>query len=404
MSDLIPTPVVDKNGRLTTVHKKPSGGTYSSKLASSKPAITPVATSAPSNLMHTVKGKPLHGASLALALLSDDPDEQYRLTRCTGEHEWRKSVDVPDSILYGYLRMGADIQDATALYGLGVMPDDLPNHPKLAVHIPGRLGRLDGNEAFYVIQNRKVISRFEAAGFTAVDVEKAVANKVQDWFLDKGLDESQLLTLFSKKKYQSVVGTGNKANDRVINAFVRGNLPLTVLDAPTAKLKNAAHEVMLMNESLVKELTSEPELFGKLIMKTLDSPDERIQDLYALLKEYGPGVMGMQDPYLCSVKENLGDNRGSGRGSFESGVYYDQVHQLIRENDSWTLENAKYEWWGGLVTNDLKVINADVDYLRRQGFSAQETYEGLVLHKLTPEQMLIGREDTVPSGFAGGAL
>jgi hypothetical protein len=403
MSELIPTPIVDKNGRQTTVHRKSANKPSSSALNSSKPVISQ-ATSAPNDPVHTIRGKPLHGASLAVTLLSDDPDEQYRLTRCTGEHEWRKSVEVPNSVLYGYLRMGADIQDAAALYGLGVMPDDLPNHPKLAVHVPGRLGRLDGTEAFYVIQNRKVISRFEAAGFPAVDVEKAVANKVQDWFLDKGLDESQLLTLFSKKKYQSVVGTGNKANDRVVNAFVRGNLPLTVLDVPTSKLKNAAHEVMLMKESLVQELASEPELFGKLIMKTLDTPDGRIQDLYALLKEYGPGVMGMQDPYLCSVKENLGDNRGSGRGSFESGVYYDQVHQIIRENDNWTLESAKYEWWGGLVTNDTKVINADVDYLRRRGFTPQETYEGLVLHKLTPEQMIVGKEDTVPSGFAGGAL
>jgi hypothetical protein len=398
MSELIPTPIVDKNGRQTTVHKKPANKPSSSVLGSSKPVIAP-ATNVGIDPVHTIKGKPLHGASLALVLLSDDPDEQYRLTRCTGEHEWRKSLDVPNSVLYGYLRMGADIQDAAALYGLGVMPGDLPNHPKLATHIPGRLGRLDGNESFYIIQNREVISRFEAAGFPAVDVEKAVANKIQDWFLDKNLDESHLLNLFSKKKYQSVVGTGNKANDRVINAFVRGRLPLTVLDVPTAKLKGAAHEVMMMNGWLIEELASEPELFGKLIVKALDIPDGNIRDLYTLVKEYGPGVMGMQDPHLCSVKEDLG-----GRGSFESGAYYDQVHQIIRQNDDWALDSSKYEWWGGLVTNNVKVVNTDVNYLRKQGFSAQETYEGLVLHKLTPEQMIVGKEDTVPSGFAGGAL
>lgn len=402
MNELIPTPIVDKNGRQTTVHKKPASRLSSAALSSAKPVITP--TSVTNDPVHLIKGKPLHGSSLALQLLRHDPDEQYRLTRCTDEHAWRKSVEVPDSTLYGYLRMGADIQDAAALYGLGVMPDDLPDHPQLAVHVPGRFGRLDGNDAFYIIQNQKVISRFEAAGFPAVDVEKAVANKVQDWFLDKGLDDSQLLTLFSKKKYQSAVGAGNKANDRVINAFVRGHLPLTVLDVPTAKLKDVAQEVMLMKEPLVQELASEPELFGKLIMKTLDTPEGRVQDLYALLKEYGPGVMGMQDPYLCSVKENLGDNGGSVKGTFESGNYYDQVHQIVRDNDKWVLESSKYEWWGGLVTNGTKVINADVDYLRRRGFSAQETYEGLVLHKLTPEQMIVGKEDTVPSGFAGGAL
>lgn len=403
MSELIPTPIVDKNGRQTTVHRKLANKTSSPVLSSSKPVLAST-SNITDDPVHTIKGKLLHGASLALVLLSDDPEEQYRLTSCTGEYEWRKNVDVPNSTLYGYLRMGADIQDAAALYGLGVMPEDLPNHPKLAVHVPGRLGRLDGAEAFSLIQNRQVISRFEAAGFQAVDVEKAVANKIQDLCLDKSLDETHLLNLFSKKKYRSVVRTSSGVNDTVVNAFVRGRLPLTVLDVPTTKLKDAAHEVMMMNDSLVKELASDPELFGKLIMKTLEVPDRNIRDLYSLLKKYGPGVMGMQDPHLCAIRENLGDNLGSGRGSFESGNYYDQVHQLIRQNDAFALESSKYEWWGGLVTNKVKVINTDVDYLRRRGLTPQETYEGLVLHKLTPEQIVVGKEDTVPSGFAGGAL
>lgn len=406
MSELIPTPIVDKNGRQTTVHRRSDSKKNSRALISSKPVLTSSFDMEP-DLSYTIKGKTLHRDSLSLKLLSENPEEQYRLTQSTGEYAWRKNVDVPNSVLYEYLRMGADIQDAATLYGLGVMPEELPDHPVLATQLPGRLGRLDGANAFYIIQNRGVLLRFEDAGFPAVDVEKAIANKIQDWVLDRGLNDQLLLDFFSKKKkYHAVVGSiGQPANDRVINAFVLGRLPLTVADMPTASLKDVSKEVIMMNDSLLSELVAQPEVFGQIIRKSLDSDSTRnVQSIYELFTKHGPEILDMDDPFLCAVQEHVGAGNDLESGSLEFGKYLDQVHQLIIKNDNQAFGSSKYEWWGRMITNDIKVINSDLNDLRKSGVTPQEAYEGLVVHRLSTDQVIVSHADSLHSGFSGGAL
>jgi len=402
MSDLIPTPVVDKNGRLTTVHKR-AGKQPASTLGAIKPVLN--APHEATEQTHVVKGTALHPQSLALRLFSDDEPQQYRLTRSSDEYEWRKQVEVSDSDLYSYLRLGVDAVDAATLHGLGITPDSLPDHPELGVHLPGRLGRFEGKKAYQCISNSKVIDRFQAVGITAIEAERAVMNHVQNEFLDKSLDEHQLLQLFSRKKYHAASWTGRRVSDRVINCFIRGYLPLTVLDIPTEKIAGVMAEMETIDNAVFKTISAEPELYEKLIRKAVQTGAERVQDLYGLLVKFGPGVMDMDDPYLCSVSSRTdSESHEVTAGSIHSGRYLDRVQQIAREHGFKCDNNYKYEWWGGVIVNGVLVENASLERLRVNGISPEEAYIGLVINRLNFEQVIIGKEDDVPNGLAGGAL
>lgn len=399
MNELTPTRIVDRNGRLTTVHKKNTVVSASPALAGVKPAL-PKGSESP--VIHIIKGKPLHAQSLSLKLLAHDEPQQYRLTSCTGEFEWRKKTEMPDDLLYDYLRCGVDVQDAAALYGMQVMPDEIEDHPVIGEHAPGRLGRIGGSDAFWMINNRRVIDRFQAAGIPAVVAEKPISNKIQDPFLDKALDEHQLVQLFSRWKYSTVYGgVRTRQMERVIEAFVRGKLPLTVMDLKTEDLKDITDELLMSGNNRFDELRHDEKTYEAVIRKAAASMTgrNRLDDMLRLVKRHGNQVMELDDPYLCSVTTEEGDIVG-----IETAKYLDGFFRILAQSHDRVENNNKYQFWGGTFVGGGYVKNSDLLYLREAGISPQEAYEGLVVNKIEARQIVVAKEDNLHSGLLGGAL
>lgn len=399
MAELIPTPIVDRNGRATTVHKKPSVAPKGSALKGIKPVLK---QQQPADQVNIIKGKVLHAASLSLQLFSDDEQRQYELTSSKGEFEWRKSVEMTETELYSYLMVGADSQDAATLHGLGVSPDD----ERLVRYTPGRLGRYEGRFSYNIVSNRKVIARFQAAGISALEAEKALANKVHDIFLDKALDEHQLLELFTRKKINSPVsGSSVSPNDSVTYSFLHGRLPMSVVDLGYKELKGINREMVTMSDERFRKLTADPELLEAVIRKAAASPEKHtsVSLLHQLVERHGSVVLEMDDPYLCSV---VSENRGSNdiTGGIDSALYFDRVYTMLKESGRSYGSNGQYEWWGGYFTGGVSVKNTDLELLRQAGLTPQEAYEGLVVSRLHADQIIVAHEDNVPQSLANGAL
>jgi hypothetical protein len=311
-----------------------------------------------------------------------------------------------DSDLYEYLKMGVDSQDAAALHGLGIAADDLPNHPDLGVYVPGRLGRYDGQDsAYYIVPNRGVIDRFQAAGISAVEAEKAVANKVQDRFLNQSLDDTQLFQLFCKKKFTTPGDKRIRTNDRVTYSFIHGRLPMSVVDLSYKELREASEELTMMNDTAFKRVTADPELFEAVIRKVAQSSgnSRMIETLHKSVERHGRVVLEMDDPFLCALlSEQRGDNGIT--GGMDSVLYFDNVYKMIKESGRSHGGNYPHDWWGGYFTDGVSVKNSDLELLRKAGLTPQEAYDGLVLNKLAAEQLIVAHEDNLPQSLAGGAL
>ncbi|GAB2707562.1 hypothetical protein ACX801_08020 [Arthrobacter bambusae] len=357
MAKLVPTHVVDKNGRSTTVYKKPSGAGPSASLKAAKPVVA-----RPSGNVHVIKGRTLHADSLSLELFAHDEPQQYRLTRCEGEHEWRRSVELSDDELYQYLLMGVDSQDAAALHGLGVRPEGLPDHPDLADHVPGRLGRYEHSRER--VANRQVIQRFRDADISALDAEKAIGNKVQDAFLDKALDDQQLCRLFSRKKYSTPHGIKSKANDLVTYSFVVGRLPLSVVDIPSRNLKEINSELAVMLANTFQRVSADKDLFEAMIRKASSMPrPSRIEPLYYAVENHGTAALDLDNPFLCALL--TGDAAARFSGGIDSVRYLDTVYALIKTSGRSHGENHPHDWWGGYFTEGISVTNEALEKLRQ---------------------------------------
>jgi hypothetical protein len=417
MSRLIPTAVVDKNGRQTTVHKRADAApSAKGVLAGVRPALGAVQ---PQEVQHTIKLKGLTSGSTAMLIVKErgmmGNEEVDEFLAGAG----RKTASLPDDLIYDFLRKGVDAENAAALVTLGLdNPDDVPGDD--SSFLIYNLKRVSG--AGHYIWRRKiddVIDRFQENGVPATVASKVIRNGLQDDHLDDALSDDQLIELFSKWTYKSTVGyedKGRNEQDRVIKGFINGELPFDLIDLKMNELKGVEYELSALalagpaatdTENKLLEKFSDRDYLTRVARKAATSVDgyRPMQTLDGLIEKHGPEVMELRNPQMAGVEIHLGNYQSNEIG-VEAARYIEQVHDVMdKDSDrAYWMSGERYSSHGGKQIDRVYVRNADLLELREAGLSPEESYDMLVKHKLKPEQIIVARQTGVESTLASGVL
>lgn len=430
MSNLIRTPVVDKNGKQTTVHKRAEqNSSGASALASLKPKLTGGRASKPKA---TVKIKPtavreLHEDSIISAHPSYFEVEWIKYGH--GEYEWRnEEMEIPTARLYEYMRKGIDLTDASIFEGLGFNPEMVGE--EFPEDIPGRLGKWRVNATYASkIKNQNVIDAMEEAGITPAKAYKALENGLQDGHMQH-LSIDQLVSLFGKWKYYGVEGTRPEQNssrllDKVVQDVIPYELTLTNSRKDLSRLEGEL--VSLGNNPLLERKEQDRELFIRIADKAVKSlpyrdfapRDEPVTRLYQLYDRHGEGVLDLPYPEMLTFSRHLGTPQ-------EYKASYDgDEDESVNRWASITLEDALFAeavadkglegrirlWDVDAVQQNTQrgknvptLSHHDVLNMRAAGASVDQVHELLVMRGLGFDQALTVVKDGINSTIADGAL
>lgn len=414
---LVATPTIDKNGRLTTVHKRAEGASgVSPSLSSAAPSIT---RHQAGEKQHLIKPKKLSEDSIAVKI----GWELERFSFNTDAHEFcdpkiRKAMNMPDDVLYDFLRQGVDTQDAAALASLGISTiDDFPEYYR-DMYLPGSLSKVAQKRTISRKYFSDTLDRLQEAGVSAVDADKAISNGLQDGHLDKALSDEQLVQLFSKWKYKALCGDGNANNteqDRVIDGFVSGLIPIELADKKLNDLKGLEYELFkLLRVGEVKdeedvrlsEKLQDRDYLTALGRRAGDIEGYRpMRELNRLVEDHGMEVLKLDHPQIAGVKIHHGEGKSTQIG-LEGAQYIQTVHRIARESSdrAYWMSIERFSSSGGLEVERSYLRNYELNNLREAGVAPEKAYDMIVNHKLTPEQIIVAHQTGVNDSLAQGAL
>jgi len=418
-SHLIPTATVDKNGRQTTVHKRAGDANkMNTTLASARPSV-PLARN--TEKVHSVKPKNLDLSStavsvgLALGFLKDDIDADE-----FGDASNRKTVSIPDDVLYEFLRKGVDATNAAALSQFGITEvDQIPDEVAKRV-LPGDLASVLRKN---MIQRKKfgnVLDRLQEAGVSAMDACKLVSNGLQDAHLDRALSDEQLAVLFSKWNYKSVIGyekRGTPEQDDVITAFVDGTIPFELVGHKMNELKGLEYELNKLfvesefndeEDKHLREKLSDREYLITLAAKAIVSIEgyRPLREMNRLIEDHGMEVLTLKTPQLAGIKRYPGGDTPPYRIGVDAARYLESVHNIAYETTEYAhwMSTDRFSSYGGLEVERTYLRNFELLNIRAAGIPPEEAYDLLVNHKLSPDQVITARETGVGSTMAQGVL
>lgn len=417
-SPLVATPVIDKNGRLTTVHKRSDNASFGSPaLTVARPSIVKTQKA---EAVHTIKPKKLAddspAARIGLAMHHwDGYSEESAFIAGRG----RKPVDMADDVLFDFLREGIDTQNAAALNTFGISEvGEIPDGA-WGKSYPGSLSTvITKSTLIHYREFGQVIERLQEAGLSAVDASKAISNGLQDGHLDQALSDEQLLKLFSKWNYKSTFSLNGKSEteqDKVIDGFVSGLIPFELASQNMNTLKGLEYELTAL---LVKEQTRDDE--DKALLEKLKDRDylvtlgskfhamigsRPLRELNRLVENHGIEVLDLEQPQLAGVSVRQGEGKDAQIG-IEGAKYIQTVQDIAHEQSDrayWTSVD-RYNNVGGLEVDRSYLRNYELNNLREAGVSPEKAYDMLINHKLTPEQIVVAHQTGLNSSLAQGAL
>lgn len=418
MSNLNPTRIVDKNGKLTTVHKRtapaPAAG---ASLGAVKPSLggsTKKTRKASEITKVKATGvKRFHEDSLFAKHASS-----YELTNLEyghGEYAWRHDdLEIPTARLYDYMRKGIDLTDASVAEGLDLSPDALElYHPE---DIPGRLGKTKERGYEVPVKNQKVIDAMQEAGVPALKAYKALENGLQDGHMEN-LSIDQLVPLFGKWRYYGRQGTlPDQNSSRLLDAVTSGNIPVELTETTTRQELSRLENELKFTASrgpLLELLGRDRDLFIRLAekaVKTMDEPilgpdnDKPVSKMLKLYEKHGEGVLDMIYPELLNRPKRNGDEWVE--LTLEEAQYMESVERMATsagDNVGWSWKDS-YNDIRANIDRDVKLSQNDLAAMHGAGISAEDAYEMLIVRKLTVGSALSAHADNVPASISEGAL
>jgi hypothetical protein len=372
--------------------------------------------------VHVVKPKNLNLNStavrvgLAMGVLRDDFDvDEF------GDASKRKSVSLPDDVLYEFLRNGVDASNAAALSQLGITEVDQIPHGIAERVLPGDLASVVRRNMVQRKEFGNVIERLQESGVSAIDANKLIGNGLQDAHLDRALSDEQLSTLFSKWNYKSVIGyekRGTPEQDDVITAFVDGTIPFELVGHKMNELKGLEYELNKLfidpnsdvdaEDEHLREKLRDREYLVTLAGKAIVSIEgyRPLREMNRLMEEHGSDVLTLDLPQLANIKINPGGGAEVSRIGVEAARYIESVHDIAfsTTDDAHWMSSERFASYGGLEANRSYLRNFELLNLRSAGVSPEDAYDLLVNHKLSPDQIIAARETGVGNTMAQGVL
>jgi hypothetical protein len=418
MSNLNPTRIVDKNGKLTTVHKRnapaPAAGV---SLGAVKPTLgTSAKKTRKASEITKVKAagvKSFHEDGL----FAQHPSyyELVNLEHGHGEYSWRKDdLEIPTARLYDYMRKGIDLTDASVAEGLDLSPEALElYHPE---DIPGRLGKTKERGVQVPVKNQNVIDAMEQAGVPALKAYKALENGLQDGHMEN-LSIEQLVPLFSKWRYYGRQGTLPEQNSsRLLDAVTSGTIPVELTETTTRQELSRLESELRFTASrkpLMELLERDRDTFIRLAEKAVktvqpsvlgtdhDKPATKMLKLY---DQYGDSVLDMIYPELLNRSKKV-DGEWTPL-TLENAQYIESVEKMAidaGDDVGWAWKDSFSDLRSN-VSRDVKLNQSDLAAMHDAGVPAEQAYEMLIVRKLTVGAALTAYSDNVPASISEGAL
>lgn len=238
-NNLIPTVVVDKNNKTTTVHKRngiPSPAT--SKLGSLKPTIGRTPKVAVSKVVFGTDKPGLKNLWYGPGSFLDRAglvDKAMGLIR-ESDGKWKSfSVEVADDVLYDYLRLGIGMAEAAVLHKLndGDMSKMLAD-PAFAAALPGDLA----TQRVWAGVHREphpidqTVDFLADAGIKPAKITATLKNNMHDKILESNvLAPEQLVELFDRFAYSLSKNEDRGTNaSRTMDSVLDGRLPFGLIN------------------------------------------------------------------------------------------------------------------------------------------------------------------------------
>lgn len=420
MNNLNPTRIVDKNGKLTTVHKRADQNVLpSASLASLKPTLSGAKKAAQSKVKALTKVKAssvsrFHEESFITAHAASF--EVDWLEHGREYYGWRKDdMEIPSATLYDFMRKGIDLPDAAALTGLDITPASLEE--EFADDLPGRLGKVKEKGHHVLIKNQKAIDAMEEAGVPPLKAFKVLENGLQDGHM-ANLSIDQLVPLFSKWRYYGVQGSlPDQNSSRLIDAVTAGKIPIELTESTTRQELSRLENEMRFTKSAVplKALLAEDkDLFLRLTEKAVktmnvssissdhDKPALKLLNLY---NEHGKQVLDLRSPELLHKSKRVNDEWTP--LTLDEAVFIEEVEKIALDRGDdigVTWNNKSFDDIRNNVNRDVKLNHSDLAALHGTGMGAETAHEMMVLRKMNVGQAVTAYTDNVPASMSEGAL
>lgn len=414
---LIPTAIVDKNGVASTRNKKVAGESAgNASLSGIRPAFGMAQTR---EVVHSIKGK---------ALKTDSPLLDFLPKQEAKKDEWDepepvkhpalgKAVDVPDDVLYEFLRLGIDANDAAGFTALGLSPDAVGDDPRFNERLRSNLNKVHKSHTVYTVHKGEATDRMQEAGVSAVVASRVLSNGLQDEHLNRALNDEQIVELFSKWKFRGAYElhkTSSVRSDEIIESMLDGALPFAAKDCKIADLEKIDVEMRCSRDGQVyDDIRSDPEYFARLVTKAstdMHDASNPLRELHELVGAFGQDVLDLQFPELADIDvyEEQTDptvKPPHKKAGIEGAKFIERTRALAEERGDYLGYTSSLTGSFGAVTVGRKYLrNWELLALREAGLSAEEAYEGLIEKDLTSDQLKVMKQTGINSNLADGIL
>lgn len=423
MANLIPTPIVNKNGVSTTVHKRATRRPSLKSLDSIRPVLNESKPKSRRIIGDHFLGTPTTvkaGGSLpSSGIIMRNPDvfESNDMQRGYNAYAWRRvDIEMTNGELYAYMRLGIDPVEAVALKGVGVSAEELPYDENLSDSLPGSLGRLMRGSKEHRIQNTKAVDAMIEAKIPALKAAKALESGLQDGHLNGRFDIKQLVDLFGKYKYGVAIGDHRTVESAaVVDSILAGDIPIE-LTKTSSRLeltrmerefnKNKTYRTQIES---VREAIS-PEDFIKIAKVGIKrvQTEQPVYDTYRLVQEHGEAVLDLTLPAVIEIaRENDGPIYGL------SGAQY--LEEIVKMSDADTDidYDDRYGDWQYQTMSDrdrphdrrkVTMSGDDMMTMMDAGISADNAYDMMFRKGMSLDRILLARENNISMSIAEGML
>lgn len=248
-SNLTPTTITDKNGKITTVHRR-AGGTLpagAAKLSGVKPTLGSVSTGkAPASDKQTLLGFPDNSRTFDKGSFLDRVGVAGGALSKAGSPK----VKVSQNDIIDFLKLGIPTDQATYLLVSGGTVSQWMQDDKFRDALPGDICRVKGNREVSV---KEAVELMEAEGLSHRKMSKLLDNGFCDDHLEATvLNPQEMFTLFDRFTYQPSVDPNKKTNAAMtMEAFMKGQFPFELaesMDADRATMTSILYALYPPNE------------------------------------------------------------------------------------------------------------------------------------------------------------
>ena len=331
-NNLSPTVVTDKNGKVTTVHRRLNAvQSKTSSLSGIKPSLAPQPSPKNPSVDKIVKMKwKPSNESLPLS-------EGSFLDR-VGLAEWVKEVEpnqqgheMTRGEVFDFMKLGVTFHEAAALHQYGGNVDQWMDKPEFQNALSGIKRKVDLTETMELLK---------VNGVTINKAAKVVRNGLSDEHVKRSvLAPHELVTLFDRFKYQRSTNPDDTTNStETMDAFIDGRLPFNLVEdmdaskstitavlyalyPPDKKKRSAVPlESQTLTDSARQELLSDSEKLSQTILVMSrysdSSTGERLRNITETLDaihEFGFDACMKHHPSLLSSRLSNGEAVGETR-------------------------------------------------------------------------------------------